>query len=354
MRDAILTELRNRNAHICDAAQAAALGKLLVRQGVTVNAECVGQDPRKIAQMAGFSVADLTTALIAELGGIGREHPLSAEKLSPVLSLYFVDSFDKAVDACEAILRFGGLGHTCGIHTEDEAKAREYGRRMPAFRVLVNTPTPQGSTGITTNLFPAMTLGCGAIAGNATGDNVTPLHLINTKRVAWLVRKPEEAFPPRPAELEAPTQVSMPSTIEKAMVVTAVEKYLAARGLSENPSTESATGSSVAAVVDRFLAARGLPSTSASSSSSASTGGDCGCALPVSAPQAMEPKSAPIAPAPTPPTAPKLELADFVCENDIRQAINQSKKIYVGKKTIVTPSARDLGIQYDVLVVAER
>ena len=66
--------------------------------------------------------------------------------------------------------------------------------RMPAYRVLVNTPAPQGSTGITTNVFPSMTLGCGAVAGNITSDNVGPLHLINIKRLAYVVRKPEEAF----------------------------------------------------------------------------------------------------------------------------------------------------------------
>jgi acetaldehyde dehydrogenase (acetylating) len=69
---------------------------------------------------------------------------------------------------------------------------------MPAFRVLVNTSAPQGSTGITTNIFPSMTLGCGAIAGNITSDNIGPQHLINIKRIAYLVRKPEDAF-------EAPT-----------------------------------------------------------------------------------------------------------------------------------------------------
>ena len=211
--------------------------------------------------------------------------------------------------------------------------AREYARRMPAFRVLVNTPTPQGSTGITTNVFPAMTLGCGAMAGNATGDNVSPLHLINTKRLAWAVRKPEEAFPPRPTDLETkPTQISMPTNLDKTTVAAAVERYLAGRGLSESP----APASNVASIVDRFLAGRALPE----------------------APKAADPKPAELPlslpPSPPPPAPPKLELTDFVCENDVRQAIHHGKKIYIGKKSIVTPSARDLGIQYDVLVVAER
>ena len=144
--------------------------------------------------MAGFEVPADTSIICVELAGIGREHPLSAEKLSPVLSLHFVRDFAAALDACEALLRFGGLGHTAAIHSRDDARTREFGRRMPAMRMLVNTSTPQGSTGITTNLIPALTLGCGAVANNATSDNIGPQHLFNIKRLAWSVRKPQEAF----------------------------------------------------------------------------------------------------------------------------------------------------------------
>src|SRR5207245_10814128 len=124
---------------------------------------------------------------------------LSAENLSPVLSRYIVKDFAAGRDVCESLLRFGGLGHTCVIHSNDDARIREYGLRMPAFRVLVNTPAPQGSTGITTNVLPSMTLGCGAIAGNITSANIGPLHLINVKRIAYPVLAPEDAFedPPR-------------------------------------------------------------------------------------------------------------------------------------------------------------
>ena len=102
--------------------------------------------------------------------------------------------FNAALDTCFALLKFGGLGHTAVIYSKNDARIREYGMRMPAMRVLVNTPAPQGSTGITTNVFPSMTLGCGAVAGNITSDNVGPQHLINIKRLAYVVRKPEEAF----------------------------------------------------------------------------------------------------------------------------------------------------------------
>ena len=154
----------------------------------------MGQAPTKIAKMADFEVPADTSILCAEVGGVGKQHPLSAEKLSPVLSLYFLPDFHSCVETCYALLKFGGLGHTAAIYSKNDARTREYAMRMPAYRVLVNTPSPQGSTGITTNVFPAMTLGCGAPAGNSTSDNVGPLHLINIKRLAYVVRKPEEAF----------------------------------------------------------------------------------------------------------------------------------------------------------------
>ena len=144
--------------------------------------------------MAGFEVPPDTSIICAELEGVGKQYPLSAEKLSPVLSLYFVKDFNAALDTCFALLKFGGMGHTAVIHSKNDQRTREYAMRMPAMRVLVNTPAPHGSIGITTNVFPAMTLGCGAVAGNITSDNVGPQNLINIKRLAYTARQPQEAF----------------------------------------------------------------------------------------------------------------------------------------------------------------
>ncbi|HNY40850.1 MAG TPA: aldehyde dehydrogenase family protein, partial [Bryobacteraceae bacterium] len=154
IRGRVLEELKKQNAFLLSDAQRIAVEKTLFTHGTTVRAECVGQSPQKIAQMAGFEIPASASILVAEIGGVGKEHPLSAEKLSPVLAVLFVDSFDAGVDACEKVLRFGGLGHTSGIYTNDDAKVRKFGLRMPSFRVLVNTPSPQGSTGITTSLQP--------------------------------------------------------------------------------------------------------------------------------------------------------------------------------------------------------
>jgi acetaldehyde dehydrogenase (acetylating) len=286
------------------------LGKLLILPNWTVNPSCVGQTAQKIARMAGFQIRAAAPIICAEIGGVGKEYPLSAEKLCPVLSLHFVKDFKAALDTCHALLKFGGLGHTAVIHGRDEGRIREFGLRVPAMRVLVNTSAPQGSTGITTNLFPAMTLGCGAAAGNATSDNIGPLNLINIKRIAWQVRRPEEAF-----------ERDGSGAPDRATVVAAVERYLAARGVTA-PVPEMPKA---AEVVDRFLARR--------------------AAAPV--PQASS--GAP-APAAAPPPA-ALEPLDFVCEADVRAAIRENRKLYIGAKTIVTPSARDLAEPSDILVM---
>ncbi len=321
-REAVLRALQAQGAHLCAPEQTRALEKVLFSRGTAVNPELVGHSATAIAQAAGFAVAAGVRVLACEIGGIGKEYPLSAEKLSPVLALRFVAGWPEALDACEAVLRFHGLGHTCGIYTQDEARALEYGLRMPAHRILVNSPTPQGSVGITTNLFPAMTLGCGAVAGNSTGDNVTPLHLLNIKRVAWAVREPHEALPALGKPAAAATRASA-GAVERSRVIAAVEKVLGQRGVSTAPS-------STADIVDRFLARRGTPAPAA--------------ALAAAAEPAL-----PTAPAPKP------TIVDFVCENDVREAIRHGRKIHICPKSIVTPAARDLaGQQREEVLILNR
>lgn len=376
LRGRVLEELARQKAVLLDDARRVAVERTLFTHGTTVRAECVGQSPQKIARMAGFEIPADATILVAEIGGVGKEHPLSAEKLSPVLAVLFVDSFEAAADACEQVLRFGGVGHTSVIYSNDDAKVRRYGLKMPSFRVLVNTASPQGSTGITTALQPSMTLGCGAIAGNITSDNVGPLHLMNIKRIATAIRTPEEAFAGDPA----PAAASTPQGIDRAALVSAVEKYLAAKGVSVSsqavgaavakavpapaprPAAPAAPPAStvVAGVVDRFISRRG------SVRSAPAPAPNCGCALPpkpVEAPKAAPVPAPPPAPAPVaaaePPKkaevpAPKITIVDFVCEADVRTAIAQGKKIYIGPKTIVTPSAREVAGPGEILVMAQR
>ncbi len=368
LRDKIIEELRKQKAFLCNPAQRDALAKILLTPAGTINARCVGQAPTRIAQMAGFEVPPETSILVVEIEGVGKFHPLSAEKLSPVLSLLFVKDWASALDTCEGILKFGGMGHTAVVFATDDGRVREFGLRMPAMRVLVNTASPQGSVGITTGLLPSMTLGCGAMAGNITSDNVGPLHLVNIKRLAYVVRKPEEAFvaPPytpgaktqaAPASVAAPKPVpvaaSAAAPVSQDAIAAAVDKYLAKRGITvgaskPSPAVAASTVTNVTAqVVDRFLAARKAsapPESSCGCSTqpapTASPASSCGCSVP--------PASASKA------AATPIVIADFVCEQDVRTALAAGRKIYIGPKTIVTPSARDMAAALEILVVATR
>jgi len=319
---AVLAELKKNKAFLCNEEQGKALAKLLIAPNWRINANCVGQAPGKIAKMAGFEAPADASILVVEIGGVGKQHPLSMEKLSPVLSLLAVKDWEEQVRSCQAILKFGGLGHTCGIYSNNDARTREYGMRMPAFRVLVNTPAPQGSTGITTGVFPAMTLGCGAMAGNITSDNIGPQHLVNIKRLAYVVRTVEEAFPDSQA----------PQAVSRSPVTAAVEKYLAQRGLKRESAPAEVSGT--AEVVDRFLASR----------RGAAKPDMSGCALPET-PETARKKPAEVAAVP---------IVEFVCEADVRAAMSKSSKIYIGPKTIVTPAAKELAGQHDILVLAQR
>ena len=274
LRDRILSLLKTNKAYIANDAQKQALGKLLIMPNWTVNPQCVGQSAATIAKMAGFEVPPDTSIICAELEGVGKQYPLSAEKLSPVLSLYFVKDYNAALDTCFALLKFGGMGHTAVIHSKNDQRTREYAMRMPAMRVLVNTPAPYGSIGITTNVFPAMTLGCGAVAGNITSDNIGPQNLINIKRLAYTVRQPQEAFE-MPIDYNAAPGAApgspAPGAIERSAVAAAVERYLASRGIPVAAPGASAPPSAPAApapqpvsfmvsnVVDRYLASRRVP-----------------------------------------------------------------------------------------------
>lgn len=179
-----LEEFRSRGVHVCNPEEVAKLEKVVLR-GKRQNADIVGQFPRVIARMAGFSVPDNTTVLMCPYEGVGWDRPLSIEKLSPILSFYTVNGEREAFALCSELLHFGGMGHTSAIHTQDKAVAERFGLAMPTMRTMVNSPTTQGAIGYTTNLFPSMTLGCGTPGGNIFSDNIGPQHLINIKRLAW-------------------------------------------------------------------------------------------------------------------------------------------------------------------------
>ena len=245
----VLKALESERVHMLSADEASKVAKFVIGERGLVNARAVGRAAPALAEASGFRVDPSTRALAAPLAGVGREHPLSAEKLCPVLALYEVSGPDEGIRRCQELLAFGGTGHTAGIHAQDDDLLRRFALAQPASRVIANSQTSMGATGHTTALEPSMSLGCGAAAGNITSDNITPLHLINIKRLARV----------RPL------------------------------GAASSPGP-------------------GGPET---------------------------------APVPT---------VDFVCEEDVRRAKREGRRLHLGPKALVTPAARDEAQGSDVLV----
>ncbi len=177
-----------QGGYFMSPAEADALAKALVSPQRLPNPALVGKSAAFIAEKVGIKAPAGTRALIAELKGVGRDFPLSIEKLCPVLSYYIVKDWREGCERCKEILRYGGMGHTMSIHSQNDQVILEFGLHKPAYRICVNTPTTHGSIGLTTGLDPAMTLGCGGFGGNITSDNISPKHLLNIKRVAYELR----------------------------------------------------------------------------------------------------------------------------------------------------------------------
>jgi acetaldehyde dehydrogenase (acetylating) len=290
-------EFQKRGGYFLSAAEADQLAKTLVTPQRLPNPKMVGKPAMAVAEIAGIKAPDGTRVLIAELAGVGRDYPLSIEKLCPVLSSYVVRDWQEGCERSMQILRYGGMGHTMSIHSENEKVIMEFGLRKPAFRISVNTPSTFGSIGLTTGLDPSMTLGCGGWGGNITSDNISPKHLLNIKRLAWEVKPVNRPSgdPARP----------LPKNPDKPVVKTIGAAELSSR-------------------IDSFLAGRGIK--------------------PGSGPAEVKSPNHQITNSPDP--------AEFVAEADVREAIAQKRKIVLGEKTIVTPAARDLGDEHKVFVQA--
>jgi acetaldehyde dehydrogenase (acetylating) len=306
----IRRELVSEGAHFMNAAEMDALAKALVTSQRLPNPALVGKPADYIAKEVGITIPSGTRALIAPLNGVGRDYPLSIEKLCPVLSLYVVKDWREGCERCIQILRYGGMGHTMSIHSKNEDVILQFGLKKPAFRICVNTPTTHGSIGLTTGLDPAMTLGCGGWGGNITSDNISPRHLLNIKRLAYEVRPALKAtasgyVPAAPQSI--PISATSPSSprLPKSPV---------------RPDPMGIPVQTLAARIDSFLESRGYRSP-------ADTEG-------------VQPQPA------------AQIAAAFVCEEDVRTAMKAGRKVVIDEKTIVTPSARDLGEAQKVFVEA--
>jgi acetaldehyde dehydrogenase (acetylating) len=302
--------LTRSGGHFLNADEAEKVGRVLLTPQRTLNSKIVGRSAEFIANLAGIGVPPGTRCLIADCGGVGRDFPWSVEKLSPTLAFFVADGIDAGAARCEEILQFGGMGHTAGMHTRSREAAIRYGEQMPASRIVINSPTTHGAIGFSTDLAPSMTLGCGSWGGNVTSDNVSPLHLMDIKRVAFET-KPVSAVRSRPLASKMP------------------------------PAVPEATGrrAEIAALVDKFLAAKIAPPPEMPAAAEPEpAGGPVRTIIHELRPHQGEPEKLPVP-------------VDFVSESDVRAAIDRGEKIYIRPKSIVTPAARDLGEEKDVFAL---
>src|SRR6185436_19519852 len=141
LESAVREQFKAQGAYFLSAAEADQLGKVVATPQRSLNPAIVGRSVAVIAKLAGLNVPQGTRCLIADVGGVGREYPLSMEKLSPVLAFYVEEGLERGAARCFEVLSYGGMGHTAGVHTRSRDAAVAYGREMPASRVIVNSPT---------------------------------------------------------------------------------------------------------------------------------------------------------------------------------------------------------------------
>ncbi len=185
VKQAVIGEFKLARCFFVEGDAKERLSRLMFDQRGAINADMVGKPAPYIAHNAGIEVPADTQVLIAEMQGVGREYPLSREKLSPVLSFYTVDNWRDGCERCIELLQFGGIGHTLVIHSMDEDIIMKFALEKPAFRILVNTQAALGAVGYTNELLPSLTLGPGTFGGSIISENVSAKHLFNVKRLAF-------------------------------------------------------------------------------------------------------------------------------------------------------------------------
>lgn len=183
-KEAVKAEMERQGAYFLTPEQAKKLGSFILRANGTMNPMIVGKSVQVIAELADIQIPAGTRVIVAEEDGVGRDHPYSNEKLAPILAFYSEDNYMKVCDRCCEILHYEGAGHTFIIHTENPDMVDYFSKRIPVSRIVVNTPGALGGIGATTGLMPSLTLGCGAVGGSATSENVGPQQLFNLRRVA--------------------------------------------------------------------------------------------------------------------------------------------------------------------------
>lgn len=210
IKDQVIAEVKKQGGYFLSPEESDKVGKFILRANGTMNPKIVGKSAQVIAQMAGIEVPSSCRVLVSEQTTVGKSNPYSREKLCPILAFYVEDNWEAACKRCMEILFNEGAGHTMTIHSQDKAVIREFALKKPVSRLLVNTPGALGGVGATTGLSPALTLGCGAVGGSATSDNISPLNLINIRRVAYGLKELSDLrqIQPQPSCCESTCQTS--------------------------------------------------------------------------------------------------------------------------------------------------
>lgn len=228
MRPAIQAEMEKQGAYFLDPDEKEKLSKYILRSNGTMNPQIVGRSVQAIADRAGLNIPQTARVLVADEDGIGKGHPFSREKLAPILAFFTQDNYEKVCDWCCKVLLNEGAGHTFSMHTNDEKMVDYFSKRVPVSRVIVNTPSTLGGIGATTSLMPALTLGCGAVGGSATSENVGPLQLMDIRYTAYGNMELEDFMATMPKTNSANTGKSFSSfdDVDPALVESIVKDII--------------------------------------------------------------------------------------------------------------------------------
>ncbi|MBU2507553.1 MAG: acetaldehyde dehydrogenase (acetylating) [Bacteroidetes bacterium] len=229
IKEKAIEEAKRLGGYFVTQEEKVKLEKAVIKDG-HINPDIVGKSAVYIAEKAGFNVPADTKVLLAFCDKVGRDEPLSMEKLSPVLAFYTVDGWLEGCHKCIELLEFGGIGHTLAIHSNDREVIMKFALEKPAFRIVVNTPSSVGAVGYTTALYPSMTLGVGTWGGSIISENVTAKHLMNVKTLAF------ETNPVNPGNSVSSFEDSSTATSPHTSFIDQIEDRLRAR--AGNPITK--------------------------------------------------------------------------------------------------------------------
>ncbi|MDR0308920.1 MAG: acetaldehyde dehydrogenase (acetylating) [Coriobacteriales bacterium] len=181
----VLAELQKQGCYLLSEEEKQKVDAILMTANMTPNQAVVGKTAVQVAEIAGVIVPQETKLLIGRETQVGKKIPFSREKLCPVLAFFVVNDWQEACALAIKILNNEGAGHTMIMHSNNADLIREFALEKPVSRLLINTPGALGGIGATTMLAPALTLGCGAVGGSSTSDNITPQNLLNFRRIAY-------------------------------------------------------------------------------------------------------------------------------------------------------------------------